>query len=377
MALEFRPPEDLIQGYLSRPSPGQIASQGMNQAFQLYAQQKAAEQQKAALSRQAQLSEFNALAPYTERDQIPGLMQKFGVGQTAGVVPPTPSTGTVPSPTAGLPDAGGMPVTQAPSMTERWGSWKGSTSKVGMANYKDELGTQKLEKDLAIDPNAPVPVIEEGAAVKAGSVHPKARIVQLPGKKDTSIEDIRHEDRMAKAVTDYGKQIETHPVIKKLMDQQVGIDQVQELSGLVRDGNTVAASGMGTKMSKAMGEVGALTETDVRRYVQSGKLSQAAADTLSKWINGRPSDATMKEIGEISNVLQESFSSKIQPIYDRHIDRFSRAYKKTPDEAAHLLAIPYSGGKKQTVSAGKPSTFIKPGEEAEYEEYKRSMMGGK
>ncbi len=50
--LQFNPPQDLINAYLNRPSPGQIASEGIQNALQTYAQSKAAQQQ-AAIAQQA------------------------------------------------------------------------------------------------------------------------------------------------------------------------------------------------------------------------------------------------------------------------------------------------------------------------------------
>ncbi len=52
MALQFQPPpSDLINAYLNRPSPGQQASDAINQGFQMYAKSKD-DQQKEALAQQ-------------------------------------------------------------------------------------------------------------------------------------------------------------------------------------------------------------------------------------------------------------------------------------------------------------------------------------
>jgi hypothetical protein len=41
MALNFNPPKELVDAYLNRPSPGQIAGEGIQNALQLYVRQKA------------------------------------------------------------------------------------------------------------------------------------------------------------------------------------------------------------------------------------------------------------------------------------------------------------------------------------------------
>lgn len=59
MSLEFRPPKELIEAYLNRPSPGQIAGEGIQNAMQLYVKQKALQdalklkQQEVDISKQA------------------------------------------------------------------------------------------------------------------------------------------------------------------------------------------------------------------------------------------------------------------------------------------------------------------------------------
>lgn len=61
MALQFRPPEDLINAYLNRPSPGQQVSEGINQALQTYAQQKAQQQQQAIAQQSKDVETAKAL----------------------------------------------------------------------------------------------------------------------------------------------------------------------------------------------------------------------------------------------------------------------------------------------------------------------------
>lgn len=128
MVLQFNPPQDLINAYLNKPSPGQIASEGINTALQTYAQQKALQQQQ-ALAQQAKDIEMakgmsaggddftKALATIQAQRQAPtspnasgpslidrakAFFGKAPVGKTPDMAqptdnfqPPTPSTGTV------------------------------------------------------------------------------------------------------------------------------------------------------------------------------------------------------------------------------------------------------------------------------------------
>jgi hypothetical protein len=162
MALSFNPPQDLINAYLNRPNPGLQAIDSIGQAVNAYGQHKLQQQQLASLEGSRKAAEFKAIADYVPEDQIPALARQYGINiPQAGAVPPTPSTGTVPSPTAGPPDAQGAPVTQAPQISPLVQAHAGETgfnplgipvrptSKAGLAKYEKNLQTQKLEKDLS------------------------------------------------------------------------------------------------------------------------------------------------------------------------------------------------------------------------------------
>lgn len=152
----------------------------------------------------------------------------------------------------------------------------------------------------------------------------------------------RQEERLSRQMIAYSESLEKNPVLRELNKQQIGVDQVQDLIDIVSTGNTVAASAMGTKMARAMGEVGVLTESDIKRYVQSGRLDRSAADTLSRMMTGRPTRATLGEIRQISDVLENSYQSKVQPIYNKYVERLSRNAGIPLDEASYRLAVPYN-----------------------------------
>lgn len=184
------------------------------------------------------------------------------------------------------------------------------------------------------------------------------------------------EDRINRTVLNYSNALENNSLLKKLREQEFSIDQVDDLINLVNSGNTVASSAMGTKMAKAMGEVGVLTESDIKRYIMSGKLAQGAADKLTKWIKGKPTDATMEEIGQISSVLKNNFSSRIQPIYDRYVNRLSANMNISKEEAARRLDVPIFGSRSQAMEIPSFGS-IEEAEGANLPPGTRIMIGGR
>ena len=139
----------------------------------------------------------------------------------------------------------------------------------------------------------------------------------------------------------FGKEIDTDPILKKFEEQSINLAAVSELADIVKTGNTVAFSALGVKMARGMGEVGVLTEQDIRRYVLSGRLDRKAADTLSFWIKGKVTDATLDEIQQITDVIRDSFTKKSQPRLNRKIKRFSRVMGLSIKETAKQLAVEF------------------------------------
>lgn len=169
------------------------------------------------------------------------------------------------------------------------------------------------------------------------------------------------------------------PVIKEMNKQGMALGQVDQILKLARDGNTVSAGALGFKMGRAMGEVGVMTDKDVVRYVQSGMLTRGAADKLSRWINGVPTDATLQEIQEISTALQDTFQSKIQPKYDNYINSYAKIEGLAPQDFADRLSLPYGGSSRLTTpsAGGTGGAYSDPGKEKRYQEWKASQGGAR
>lgn len=193
MALQFQPPPDwLIEQYMNRPNPVVQGLQGANQLFQQYAQRKLQEKQLAFQDQQRKVTEFGAVAPYVPEDQIPGLAKNYGVNiPVAGAQPPVSSTGTAPSPTAGLPDEQGQPVTEAPQISPLVQAHIQSTgrnplnlpiptSKAGLAKYKTGLETQKLQQELDKPSKGPLSTITKEQALANGTFDPSKQMMVEP-----------------------------------------------------------------------------------------------------------------------------------------------------------------------------------------------------
>lgn len=252
----------------------------------------------------------------------------------------------------------------------------------GASILAKSLMHQKEAEAQKVQDQGRIRLFEQQSGVKPGSFgddFEAAKVMftqrSIGGRQDKGLDE-RSDAQFKNRLNNQKNRLINDPRIKPLYAQNIGLKQVGEISNLVRGGNTVAAGALGVKMAKAMGEVGVLTDADVARYVQSGRLDRMAADKLSKWTRGLPSDATQAEIGQIAQVLSDSFSEKIQPIYNEYIDQFSEVEGLTPDEVSKKMAIPYSPTKLQPLpSTGGQGGAWDDAKEKRYQELKRRQMG--
>lgn len=398
MALQFQPPPEwLIKEYMDQKSPGQQILDSSNDTAKTYLalkQQQQAKQNDALgtyvkafeaggpqfasdVAKRVGLKNPPALPavtrPMTEGGAVAG--QTVQPGQPGGVQPPAVSSGTAPSTPVEQMAGQSMPMEHPGSpIISHWNQTQGQggaqvpgqppappgTSGIGMPDQallgqgkwgKGQYDEQMKTAEANVKYGKKTPITKESLLAK-GEFDPVKDFVVEPPANNQDEKDRKREDQMSKAVTDYAQKIESHPIIKKLQDQALGLHSVEDMLDLVGKGNTVASSAMGMKMARAMGEVGVITEQDVHRYVESKKLTQKAADKVLGWSRGTPSNATQAEIKEIANYLNDRYQSDAQPIYNRYIERFARAYKMSPDDAAYQLNFPYKAHPEQSSSMG-------------------------
>lgn len=197
--------------------------------------------------------------------------------------------------------------------------------------------------------------------------------------------ETRMELKIGQIATNLHNAMERHPLVKKLAEQNLSFDQLDDLMALAAEGNATVFSSIGTKMAKAMGEVGVLTENDVKRYVQSNKLDRKFEDRFKTWASGNPSAATMTDLKHIAAILKQSAGKKINALYDQHAKVLSRNFNMPMTEAYERLGIPVpekapAGSAASTsgakAAAAPPSGGLTPEEKAELEALRKKKASG-
>ena len=150
-------------------------------------------------------------------------------------------------------------------------------------------------------------------------------------------------DRMDKAIADFSQRLDSDPVLRKVREQSVSLEQIPQLIESIKGGNTVGASALGVRMARTMGEVGVLTNSDVTRYIESPELARRVGDKFKRMMQGKPTDMTLDEVQALSGVMKKAYDVKVQSIYNRNVERLANNFHLTPQEAAHRLVVPYTG----------------------------------
>lgn len=159
MTLKFEPPTDLVNAYLNRPTSGELFTNELQKAAQMYVQEKDKQKQEAIQKHTTKVADFNAAAPYIQPDQVSAAAAAAGIDIPA-YTPPTPSTGTIAGPTPveaqnqqSMPSEhpAGSPIVQAHAQATGFNPLGLDMSKVGLERRHKSLEDQKLQKEL----NAP------------------------------------------------------------------------------------------------------------------------------------------------------------------------------------------------------------------------------
>jgi len=140
------------------------------------------------------------------------------------------------------------------------------------------------------------------------------------------------------------------PRFKKTMEQTMAFDDVAQLLKEAEGGNEQAVGALGTKLARAMGEVGVLTDTDVVRYVAGQSWGRKLRDWFTKGAIGQLSPETIKGIKANIKTLKSKMDGDVNRVIDNSSSRIKQMYPELEDEDIRGM-LGYNGGAKS--DAGK------------------------
>jgi hypothetical protein len=135
--------------------------------------------------------------------------------------------------------------------------------------------------------------------------------------------------------------IKDDPRTKKAFEQAMALEDIVPLVEQVKAGNQNAAAALGTRLARAMGEVGVLTDADVTRYVQGTSWGRKLLDWYKRGAEGSPSEETLEEIVKNSKTISSKLQGNLKKVYKNAESRMKVAYPDLDKETIKgLLGSP-------------------------------------
>lgn len=165
--------------------------------------------------------------------------------------------------------------------------------------------------------------------------------------------------------------IKDDPRFKKSIEQSMAFDDVNQLISEAKNGNEQAVGALGTKLARAMGEVGVLTESDVTRYVAGQSWGRKLQDWFTKGAKGKLSPETIKGIKANLATLKSKLDGDVQKVVKNSASRMKAAYPEMQDDDINGL-LGFSTESSQKSSGPYGDTTEKDGKK-----YKWNPEAGK
>jgi hypothetical protein len=216
--------------------------------------------------------------------------------------------------------------------------------------YRDVISAAMPE--LKIPPNISAANLEkligplQNAANLKIAMEQKKEIARINAEiKNDAQEDKNRKFQETQAMK-YQDSVLKNPLFKDNIGVINNMDQVRDLmsDAYLKGGQSVAA--LGTRMAKAMGEVGVLTERDVTRYITSPALKDSILSGGKKAVVGKITKQDYDNMLRVTNIMNMRAQQKINKAYEETATKFSRN-AKIPYEEAMLLINPSYKTKEQ------------------------------
>lgn len=316
MALSFNPPEWLIQEYINQQNRNPIVEglQGVAGVAKEYGQQKLQKQELENKTKDRKIAEFNAMKDYLPEGDVPGAAQAAGLNFPSQ--PPVLSTGTVPSPTAGVPDVQGTPITQAPSLIDRWNQRSIPTSKAGLAKYKTGLETQKLQQELNKPPKGPLQTVTKRQAIDDGTFDPTKQMIVDPSQ------ETQGETRQERLGSSLRKELTSSKPYQNLTMAKAAADNIAQA---VKDPGAYGDLATLFDYMKSLDPISVVREGEQETFRKTGSFTQSMANTMNKLVNGQT--ITPEQRTEILKYTQNRLKTS-HNVYKNHSEPTLRQAKR-------------------------------------------------
>jgi hypothetical protein len=154
--------------------------------------------------------------------------------------------------------------------------------------------------------------------------------------------DVQEERRKMSFAKSYRDKMLSDPRFKDLKKQEQAFQQIPAIQEAAEEGNEVAVSSIGTRMARAMGEVGVLTDADVVRYLGNQSYGRKILDWYNRGMKGQIPVETGQDMQEVSQIMQDIVSTQVLPVYEEYASSLLATYPGDiePEKALEILGAP-------------------------------------
>lgn len=151
-----------------------------------------------------------------------------------------------------------------------------------------------------------------------------------------------------KKIYDFVNKFNADPIVRK---QNSMLQAANVIRDIVAAGNPIGDNSIATFMSRASGEVGALSEADKRPFGGSQALLARLEAAIKQQKDGRLTEENKKFIVDLANVMGESAEKNIASIAEQRSSQFSPILNVPSDELNQRLNPKKTTGTKKELSA--------------------------
>jgi len=159
--------------------------------------------------------------------------------------------------------------------------------------------------------------------------------------------------RVGKTIADEAQRLgRGDKIIQEQRKQMAAFEEVDNLLNQSKAGNEQAISALGTRLARAMGEVGVLTDADVTRYIAGQSWGRKFMDWATRGLKGELPKSSVEDLEELTKQLRDVYNHRINRNYDeaakilmertpQYVDQFSGEREPmTIEKAKRLVGHP-------------------------------------
>lgn len=162
---------------------------------------------------------------------------------------------------------------------------------------------------------------------ESGGLTPYQQEMMDIRKSQLEQKEIREKDLQRNRILNQARGLlKDDPRYKKAIEQAMEFENANSLIEEAKGGNENAVAALGTKLARAMGEVGVLTDADVVRYVQGKSWGRKLKTWYEGGMKGEMPEESLNEIKKNLDTISSKLNTQLDNVYSNAGSRLETAF---------------------------------------------------